>query len=342
MRIFVKGCLSALLLASLLATVCAVAGNCTFTRVPNTWIDADAGADISISTAGSVSVCEQRCCSEPRCEEYTFYLPLPTCYLRSALSPYTAGGDEGAYSGYIRSRLLTPVPPTPVPPTPVPAPPLLDGFLAFLSYVQLPFVGAILFLSTLTIGILRALPQAWSRHRLVEVALKVVAPILLTLGAWVPLAHVKRTDFPVNARSYILSPGMPGKQEPPCGGATAVAAPSLLHPRCTGGGGPREVGGCRLRAGRGCALDEVARRTPLVFVSAPQVLLNTSAGGVGVDEGQARANRFADVIAPCPRRHPQPDVVLLESRTCIRSPTAPPPRVPTAGSPPSRAATSPQ
>ena len=80
------------------------------------------------------------------------------------------------------------VPPTPIPPTPVPPPPLLDGFWAFLSYVQLPFVGAIVILSIITVGILRALPQAWSRHRLVEVALKVVAPILLTLGAWVPLA----------------------------------------------------------------------------------------------------------------------------------------------------------
>jgi hypothetical protein len=77
---------------------------------------------------------------------------------------------------------------TAMPPTPVPPPPLLDGFWAFLSYVQLPFIGAILILSTLTVGILRALPQAWSRHRLVEVALQVVAPILLTLGAWVPLA----------------------------------------------------------------------------------------------------------------------------------------------------------
>jgi hypothetical protein len=39
------------------------------------------------------------------------------CYLRSALSPYTAGGDEGTYSGYIPSRL----------PTPVPTPPRFDG-----------------------------------------------------------------------------------------------------------------------------------------------------------------------------------------------------------------------
>jgi hypothetical protein len=31
-----------------------------------------------------------------------------------------------------------------------------------------------------------------------------------------------------------------------------------------------------------------------------------------VDEGQARVNRSV-VIAPCPRRHPQPDAVLLKS-----------------------------
>jgi hypothetical protein len=35
-------------------------------------------------------------------------------------------------------------------------------------------------------------------------------------------------------------------------------------------------------------------------------------GGAGVDEGQARVNRCV-VIVPCPRRHPQPDAVLLES-----------------------------
>jgi hypothetical protein len=32
-----------------------------------------------------------------------------------------------------------------------------------------------------------------------------------------------------------------------------------------------------------------------------------------VDEGQARVNRFV-VVAPCPRRHPQPDAVLLKSQ----------------------------
>ena len=59
-------------------------------------------------------------------------------------------------------------------------------------------------------------------------------------------------------------------------------------------------------------LDEVARRALLAFVSAPQVLLDSGVGGAGVDEGQARVNRFV-VIAPCPRRHPQPDAVLLKS-----------------------------
>jgi hypothetical protein len=41
--------------------------------------------------------------------------------------------------------------------------------------------------------------------------------------------------------------------------------------------------------------------------SAPQVFL---------DEGQARVNRSV-VIAPCPRRHPQPDAVLLESHRVV-------------------------
>jgi hypothetical protein len=50
----------------------------------------------------------------------------------------------------------------------------------------------------------------------------------------------------------------------------------------------------------------------LAFVSAPQLLLDSGVGGAGVDEGQARVHRFV-VIAPCPRRHPQPDAVLLES-----------------------------
>ena len=48
----------------------------------------------------------------------------------------------------------------------------------------------------------------------------------------------------------------------------------------------------------GEGLDEVARRALLAFVSAPQVLLDSGVGGAGVDEGQARVNRFV-VIAPC-------------------------------------------
>jgi hypothetical protein len=43
-------------------------------------------------------------------------------------------------------------------------------------------------------------------------------------------------------------------------------------------------------------LEEVARRALLAFVSAPQVLLDSGVGGAGVDEGQARVNRFV-VIA---------------------------------------------
>jgi hypothetical protein len=47
-------------------------------------------------------------------------------------------------------------------------------------------------------------------------------------------------------------------------------------------------------------------REPARFAS------DSGVGGAGVDEGQARVNTFV-VIAPCPRRHPQPDVVLLKS-----------------------------
>jgi hypothetical protein len=51
--------------------------------------------------------------------------------------------------------------------------------------------------------------------------------------------------------------------------------------------------------------------------------LDSGVGGAGVDEGQAQArvNRFV-VIAPCPRRHPQPDAVLLKSHcgfACCRA-----------------------
>jgi hypothetical protein len=40
--------------------------------------------------------------------------------------------------------------------------------------------------------------------------------------------------------------------------------------------------------------------------------LGSGVGSAGVDEGQARVNVFV-AIAPCPRRHPQPDAMLLES-----------------------------
>jgi hypothetical protein len=50
----------------------------------------------------------------------------------------------------------------------------------------------------------------------------------------------------------------------------------------------------------------------LALVGATQILLGSCVGGAGVDEGQARVNRFV-VVAPCPRRHPQPDAVLLKS-----------------------------
>jgi hypothetical protein len=44
---------------------------------------------------------------------------------------------------------------------------------------------------------------------------------------------------------------------------------------------------------KGEGLDEVARRAlSLAFVSEPQVLLDSGVGGAGVDEGQARVNRF--------------------------------------------------
>jgi hypothetical protein len=46
---------------------------------------------------------------------------------------------------------------------------------------------------------------------------------------------------------------------------------------------------------KGEGLDEVARRALLAFVSAPQVLLDSGVGGAGVDEGQARVNRFVAI-----------------------------------------------
>jgi hypothetical protein len=49
----------------------------------------------------------------------------------------------------------------------------------------------------------------------------------------------------------------------------------------------------------------------------------------GVDEGQARVNIYRFVaIAPCPRRHPPPDAVLLEKASAIKSPSRPRPWVP--------------
>ena len=80
-------------------------------------------------------------------------------------------------------------------PTPIPPPPLLAGFDAFLSLVQLPFVVAVVLLSATTAGFLHACQFTWCLHRLVEVAIKVVAPLLLALGAWAPLAFKPpRTD----------------------------------------------------------------------------------------------------------------------------------------------------
>jgi hypothetical protein len=44
-------------------------------------------------------------------------------------------------------------------------------------------------------------------------------------------------------------------------------------------------------------VDEVARRALLALVGAPSVIFNSCVGGAGVDEGQARVNRFV-TIAP--------------------------------------------
>jgi hypothetical protein len=59
----------------------------------------------------------------------------------------------------------------------------------------------------------------------------------------------------------------------------------------------------------GEGLDGVARRALLAFVSTPQALLDSGVGGAGVDEGQARVNRFV-VIAPC--MPPPPSAKELE------------------------------
>jgi hypothetical protein len=62
-----------------------------------------------------------------------------------------------------------------------------------------------------------------------------------------------------------------------------------------------------------CAARSRSWRSSWSLVGAPQVFLDSGVGGAGVDEGQARVNRFV-VIAPCPRRHPQPDAVLLSRK----------------------------
>jgi hypothetical protein len=59
-------------------------------------------------------------------------------------------------------------------------------------------------------------------------------------------------------------------------------------------------------------LRAAARSWHSSVVGAPQVFLGSCVGGAGADEGQARVNRSV-VIVPCPRRHPHPDAVLLES-----------------------------
>jgi hypothetical protein len=64
------------------------------------------------------------------------------------------------------------------------------------------------------------------------------------------------------------------------------------------------------RSSKGKGLDEVARRALLSLVTLPQLYLDRCVVGAGVDRGQARVKRFV-VIAPCPRRHPQPNAVPL-------------------------------
>jgi hypothetical protein len=90
-----------------------------------------------------------------------------------------------------------------------------------------------------------------------------------------------------------LSHGCPRKWELPCGRppASCVAVPAP-HPWRT--------------EGEGLDWRSSARRSR-------SLLLDSGVGGAGVDEGQARVNRSVVVIAPCPRRHPQPDAVLLKS-----------------------------
>jgi hypothetical protein len=66
----------------------------------------------------------------------------------------------------------------------------------FLTYVQLPYVALVVVLAIMLSGALYVSnPYAWCRQRPVEIALKVFAPPLLVLGAWVPLAFkVSDTD----------------------------------------------------------------------------------------------------------------------------------------------------
>ena len=60
---------------------------------------------------------------------------------------------------------------------------------AFVAYVQLPFLTAVVAIAASVAFVLHQVrPQNWSRNRPVEVAMKVAAPPLLALGAWMPLA----------------------------------------------------------------------------------------------------------------------------------------------------------
>ena len=67
----------------------------------------------------------------------------------------------------------------------------MSRFASFLRSIQLPFMGVVLIASA---GITCLLHTAcpWSQRRPVEVALKLVAPPLLTLGAWAPLVFEPR------------------------------------------------------------------------------------------------------------------------------------------------------
>jgi hypothetical protein len=64
------------------------------------------------------------------------------------------------------------------------------------------------------------------------------------------------------------------------------------------------------------AAESAHGETKPALVSAPQVFLGSGVGSAGSGEGQAQArvNIFV-VIAPCPRRHPQPDARQLNKNT---------------------------